>query len=78
MRRKKKIELCPKCKVMTKLTNHHIYPKRHFQDSQVIRLCRLCHDELELLIPFKKLKKKEYVKILQEFLKEVTDEKEKN
>ena len=61
---------CPKCHRITYLTNHHIYPKRFYRNSPIFKLCRICHDALELKIPFRKLKDKDgYIMIMVEFLK---------
>ena len=61
--------LCPKCGVVKKLTKHHVLPKRHFgAKGKKFFLCRKCHDELEKLIPYKKMKNIFYYKIIVEFL----------
>ena len=64
-----KYSMCPKCLEMKHLTKHHIYPKRYYKGSPIIRICRECHDELEQHIPVReKFKKRFYVEILQFFL----------
>jgi len=66
---RKKTRECEKCGAKKNLTKHHILPRRHFGVfGQKIDLCRRCHDELELRIPFKKLKQYEYYRILNNFL----------
>ena len=63
-------KLCPKCLEMKTLTKHHIYPKRFFRNSPIFWLCRECHDDLEMGIPYKpKLQKSFYLEILVNFLK---------
>ncbi len=65
--------MCGKCLEVKHLHKHHIYPKRHFKNQNIERfpLCRSCHDELEKMIPFRKLKNKhDYVKILAKFLRD--------
>jgi hypothetical protein len=53
---KKSVGICPKCGVTQKLTKHHVLPKRHFgSGGQTLDICRLCHDELEKLIPQERL-----------------------
>ena len=47
---KKKARNCGKCDTVKNLTLHHILPKRWFQNSLKITLCRHCHDKLEVLI----------------------------
>jgi len=70
--------ICPKCLVNKKLTKHHIYPKRYKKrgNKDVKYLCRSCHDELEVDIMLQEIKskslpldKKEYLQILNEFLR---------
>ena len=57
------------------LTKHHIYPKRFFQNSPIFWLCRECHDDLEMDIPYKpKIQKERYLEILQEFLRRQKNE----
>ena len=46
---------CPKCRKVRTLTSHHIYPKVWFCDETILRICRLCHDDLEVLISFAEL-----------------------
>lgn len=47
--------LCPKCGEDKPLTEHHVFPRRHFTRRSYrkvkIRLCRQCHNALEKLIP---------------------------
>lgn len=46
---------CSNCGTKRKLTRHHIFPKRFYHgDGPVMILCRYCHDELELKVPFEK------------------------
>ena len=68
----KEVKLCPKCLKRGQNSSHHIYPKRHFGNGSVnrdiIRLCRDCHNDLELIIPFEKQPKEVYIDILGLFL----------
>ena len=43
---------CPKCeKTDVNLTKHHILPQCFFgKEGDLIRLCRKCHDDLEIII----------------------------
>jgi transcription elongation factor Elf1 len=63
--------VCPKCNEERPLTKHHVYPKRWFgrgkENQQYLWICRECHDELELLIPYKKKKRNFYVDIVDFF-----------
>lgn len=39
---------CPRCGVVTRLTRHHIIPKRNSNcDGITGKICRSCHDQLE-------------------------------
>jgi hypothetical protein len=45
---------CPGCKRRTKVTRHHILPKRFYgspANAPILKLCRGCHNDLETLIP---------------------------
>ena len=67
--------ICPKCKQLRPRTQHHIYPKRWYgRNNHIVYLCRTCHNKLELLIPFKKMNKHFYKKVVKDFLAEVYDE----
>lgn len=68
---------CLKCAKERELTKHHIFPVRFFKDTQkkqrykipIVRLCRTCHDFLELLIPrYRTLDCQDYLLILRAFL----------
>ena len=66
---------CPKCRREdVVLTKHHIFPVRHFgrgsKNKNIFRLCRLCHDDLENLIPFEEQPRAFYRDIIETFLKE--------
>lgn len=46
---KKDNKRCPVCGKKKRLTTHHILPRRFFgREPYIYRLCRECHDELEL------------------------------
>ena len=62
---------CPKCKQNKPLSKHHILPVRHYGQNggPYVEICRECHDQLELLIPFEpKLELKDYLNIYRSFL----------
>ncbi len=64
---------CPKCKKHKWLTQHHVFPLRHYpnQTRPLLQpLCRKCHDELERIIPFEKMTDDWYPAIVQLFLSE--------
>lgn len=62
--------ICPKCKDKTILTRHHIYPRRFFQHSAILKICRECHNELERLIPRQEqMHENFYLNIVKLFLK---------
>ena len=52
-------------------TRHHILPKRFFKGrGGLYTLCRLCHNELEYMIPLSKILPEEmYSQILYNFIK---------
>lgn len=62
---------CPKCHATKKLTKHHIKPRRWFgkgrRNSSVVYICRECHDELELLIPYERKKVSFYYQLVANF-----------
>ena len=62
---------CPKCHCQKILTKHHIKPRRWFgrgkRNNSVIYICRECHDELELLIPYEKQKVPFYYQVIKQF-----------
>ena len=61
--------ICPKCRRFKRLTRHHIQPLRWFGHSdRIIRICRDCHNSIELLIPFEKQPVKFYYQIVKIFL----------
>jgi len=62
-------DVCPKCKRKKKLTRHHILPKRWFVKSSILNICRKCHNELELLIPFCKMPIGFYKRVVRKFMK---------
>jgi len=61
------IGVCPKCLMKRALTRHHIYPRAYFGKKQykndVLLICRTCHDEIEALLPERKLDKDQYQSI---------------
>ena len=43
---------CPICEQVGKLTTHHVLPKRYFNgEGRKIKICWICHTQLELDIP---------------------------
>ena len=71
----RKMMTCPKCKKYTFRTKHHILPRRWYgENNHIIYLCRKDHDNLESLIPFKKMSKRFYKQILIEFMRGDHDE----
>ena len=63
--------MCPKCHKIRRGTKHHVLPKRHFKhqkNAPILFICRLCHDQLELLIPFKKKQRDFYINVVKTFL----------
>jgi len=66
-----KMEVCPKCNQYKLLTKHHVLPQRHFGRSKfILKLCRECHDEIEMLIPIERVPDFYYFKIVEYFLGE--------
>ena len=70
---------CPKCRRwFENLTRHHVLPVRHFGrsgNSLIFKLCRECHNKLEVIIKKAeekrgRLAKMRYVKILLIFVME--------
>ena len=62
--------ICPKCHLFKKLTSHHIWPRRIYGENRhIIKLCRQCHDQIERLIPYRRMSKPFYKRVLKEFLK---------
>lgn len=63
---------CPKCQTREADSRHHIYPKRHYgcgkRNNCIIFICRICHTELEQLIPMRKMPKNFYLDIIELFL----------
>lgn len=43
----KKKGVCPNCKEFKSLSIHHIYPKCHYRINKVVKICILCHRDLE-------------------------------
>lgn len=68
----REVRLCPKCLKKEQNSSHHIYPKRHFGNGGInkdtIRLCRDCHNDLEILIPSEEQSREVYTDILGLFL----------
>lgn len=62
---------CPKCHCLKPLTEHHVFPRRFFhRNNSKLRICRDCHDEIELLLPYKKkLSKGEYINVTKSWLR---------
>ena len=70
---RKKLALCPKCMELRVMTTHHVFPKRHFgkKDKEYrLDICRNCHDEIERILPFRELRKEEYLEIHRRWLKD--------
>lgn len=67
----RKPRVCPKCDRLMILTRHHIKPRRWFgkgrRNNSVIYICRECHDELELLIPYERKKVSFYYEVIKQF-----------
>jgi len=66
---------CPKCRRWKKMTNHHVYPRRHFgkvRNNLVFNLCQDCHSDLEMLIPAERIPREKYPEILLSFLADTT------
>src|SRR5258708_38585197 len=45
---------CPKCEKRTRVTKHHVLPQRFYgspANAPILLICRICHSELEKLIP---------------------------
>ena len=62
--------ICPKCKLEKQPTRHHLFPRRHFgrkSNNNILKLCRLCHDKLEKLIPYHKMPRHFYRRIIEVF-----------
>jgi len=61
---------CPKCGCLRFMSRHHIYPRRHFgrKSNHILLLCRPCHNKLELLIPYRKMPKEFYIRVVENFL----------
>lgn len=56
--------------MVTIMTRHHIRPKRHYGkvgNHMIVRLCRACHNALELMIPYKKMCDTFYFEVLYTF-----------
>ena len=65
MKRKKRgLYNCPKCNELAPLTNHHYLPVRFFgKNPFYIKLCWKCHEEIEKLIPERRLPACDYFEI---------------
>ncbi len=60
---------CPKCFRLRKMTVHHVFPQRHFGNTEnVIYVCRDCHDEIESILPERELKEGSYLKLHRKWL----------
>lgn len=76
--------LCPKCRQITELNKHHVFPVVHFgHNRKIFYLCVNCHRDLEhhILISEgtrrgrrKKKEREHYVDVLCNFLKGQYDE----
>lgn len=67
------VQVCPKCHRVfdeqVQRTRHHILPHRFYHSSDIIYLCRDCHDQIEKRIPLKqKLSESVYYLIVNNFL----------
>ena len=67
------VGLCPRCLGICKLTKHHLFPKRYYRNKNapIVWLCRYCHDDIEELIPFKKMRKHFYLELTIYFIRGV-------
>ena len=64
---------CPKCRVLRKMTGHHVFPRRFFgrkNNQTIFLLCRGCHDKLHRIIPDRRLPKHRSLDILLRFLED--------
>ncbi len=64
--------VCPVCGKVKEPTRHHILPKRHFGNGNknkggIVKICRKCHDKIEIKIPQKKMPAGFYYLILSTF-----------
>lgn len=65
---KVKMGVCPKCNVDGPLTNHHIFPKRFFGGrGPLFKICRACHDKLELYIPHNEIMPRDFYPMIVEW-----------
>lgn len=67
---KRNKKLCPKCGVESIMTRHHVMPKRIYGtvgNHMIVRLCRLCHNALELMIPYNKMPDSFYMNVVRRF-----------
>ena len=63
---------CPKCHTMQPLTEHHVFPKRFYGNSNndsKLKLCAECHKDIKRVLPkLRKLIKSEYILITRAWL----------
>ena len=63
--------ICKKCGKFKHLTRHHLLPQRWWQGrGRIKRLCRDCHNKIELLIPFQKMPVRFYFQVFRYFIRE--------
>lgn len=74
IRKSNRGNVCPKCEERVDLTDHHIFPQRHFGNGKnnnvILEICRPCHDKLEDRIPKDEKPKEFYVIQLYNWLTE--------
>ncbi|PIR57795.1 MAG: hypothetical protein COU71_02105 [Parcubacteria group bacterium CG10_big_fil_rev_8_21_14_0_10_38_31] len=58
--------VCPVCKEKRDPTRHHVLPKRHFKkrSKDILKVCRRCHDKIEMNMPRKEQPAVFYYKVL--------------
>ena len=69
-----KVGFCPKCCEVRNLTDHHVCPVRFFgkdddENQTKLLICRDCHDLIDKLIEVPKMKREDYFKITQQWLR---------
>lgn len=70
-KRNRKLSVCARCKTFKHLTKHHVLPLRWFQgEGPIMVLCRTCHDEIEKIIPFRRMPYIFYWRVAIYFVKE--------
>ena len=63
--------ICARCLELKQLEKHHLFPLEFFRKQRkapIVMLCSECHRRLHKILPRKKLSKKQYVEITEQFL----------